>query len=73
MELSKELEGLLGANIPFLHFVTHEEQRVIQSILELKSASKLGVYTWDVADGFTTLREAARPVPNKETTTQHTP
>lgn len=69
MDLSEELEGLLGANIPLLHFVTYEEQRVIQSLLELKSAAKFGVYAWDVADGFSTLREGAQPFAKKEATT----
>jgi hypothetical protein len=69
MDLSTELEGLFGANIPLQHFVTYEEQRVIQAILELKPAATLGVYTWDIADGFTTLRESSQPFAKKESNT----
>lgn len=69
MDLNQELEGLFGAGIPLQHFVTYEEQRVIQSILELQPASKFGVYTWDGADGFTTLRAGAQPFTEKEATT----
>lgn len=66
LDLATELTGLFRANIPLINLVTYEEERVIQTIERLPS--KLGVYTWDLADGFRTIREAAQPLPKKEVT-----
>jgi hypothetical protein len=67
MDLEKELEGLFGANIPLINLVTYEEDRIIRTIASMKT--ELGVYTWDLADGFHTVREARQPMPKKEVTT----
>lgn len=66
MNLQTELEGLFKANVPMLNLVTYEEERVIKTIERL--ASDLGIYTWDLADGFHTVRAARQPLPNKEVT-----
>ncbi|MBI1748712.1 MAG: AAA family ATPase [Acidobacteria bacterium] len=64
MDLAKELAGLFRANVPLINLITYEEERVIRTIEKLES--KLGVYTWDLADGFHVVREAAGPMPKKE-------
>jgi len=66
MDLAKELTGLFRANIPLINLVTYEEDRVIKTIAGLET--KLGIYTWDLADGFRVIREAAQPLPKKEVT-----
>jgi hypothetical protein len=66
MDLFTELEGLFKANVPLINLVTYEEERVIKTIERIKS--EMGIYTWDVADGFHTVREARRPLPKKDVT-----
>jgi MoxR-like ATPase len=66
MDLLTELEGLFKANVPLINLVTYEEERVIKTIERIKS--ELGIYTWDLADGFHTVREARQPLPKKEVT-----
>ena len=68
-DLAKELGGLFRANVALINLVTWEEERVIQVITGLDS--KLGVYTWDIADGMKVIREAAHPMPKKELTTDN--
>jgi MoxR-like ATPase len=67
MDLTKELEGLFGANVALINLVTYEEERVIRTITRM--SSNLGIYTWDLADGFAVIREAGQPLPKKEVTT----
>lgn len=66
LELATELAGLFRANVPLINLVTYEEDRVIRTIAGLEA--KLGVYAWDLADGFRVIREAAQPMPKKEVT-----
>jgi hypothetical protein len=66
VDLATELAGLFRANVPLINLITYEEERVIRTIQGLES--KLGVYTWDLADGFRVIREAAQPMPKKELT-----
>lgn len=67
MILKEELAALFGANVPLINLITYEEDRVIETVRDMQS--QLGVYTWDLADGFRTVREAAQPLPKKELTT----
>jgi hypothetical protein len=67
MNLKDELSGLLGANVPLIHLITYEEDRVIDTLAAMKSA--LSIYTWDLADNFHVVREAKEPLPKKEVTT----
>jgi hypothetical protein len=67
MNLKDELSGLLGANVPLIHLITYEEDRVIDTLAAMKSA--LGIYTWDLADNFHVVCEAKEPLPKKEVTT----
>jgi SpoVK/Ycf46/Vps4 family AAA+-type ATPase len=66
MDLFTELEGLFKANVPLINLVTYEEERVIKTIERIKS--EMGIYTWDVADGFHTVREARQSLSKKEVT-----
>jgi MoxR-like ATPase len=66
MNLKEELTGLFAANVPLIHLISYDEERVIRTITE--AAPDLGVYTWDLADGFHTEREGRQPLPNKEAT-----
>jgi hypothetical protein len=67
MNLKDELTALFGANVPMINLVTYEEDRVIQVIAELPGG--LGIYTWDMADGFRTIRAGSEALPVKEVTT----
>lgn len=66
LNLVSELSGLFRANVPLINLVTYEEDRVIQTIQGLDS--KLGIYTWDMADGLKVVREATQPLPKKDLT-----
>ena len=67
MSLKDELTALLGANVPMINLVTYEEDRVIQTLSELGGG--FGVHTWDLADGFHTVRAGQKALPAKEVTT----
>jgi hypothetical protein len=67
MNLKDELSGLLGANVPLIHLITYEEDRVIDTLASMKST--LGIYAWDIADNFYTVSEAKEPLSKKEVTT----
>lgn len=67
MTLQNELENLFTANIPLINLITYEEERVLSTIKAMKS--DLAIYSWDLADGFKTHREAAKALPKKEVTT----
>ena len=67
MNLKDELEALFGANIPMINLITYEEERVIRSIREM--SGDFGIYSWDVADGFSCIREGKDAFPKKEVTT----
>ncbi len=67
MNLKEELEGLFAAAVPLINLVTYEEERVIQTVTSAAPAH--GVYTWDLADGFQTVREGKEPLPRKDLTT----
>ncbi len=71
MDFSEELVGLFLANVPLINLVTYEEERVIRTVERINGErqAKLGVYSWDLADGFQTLVEAQQPLPKKEVTT----
>ncbi|MCX6620687.1 MAG: AAA family ATPase [Acidobacteria bacterium] len=65
-DLAAELSGLFRANIPLIHLVTYEEDRVVQAIEAVTSG--LGVYTWDQADLMKVVREGTPPMPKKDLT-----
>jgi SpoVK/Ycf46/Vps4 family AAA+-type ATPase len=69
MAFTDELSALLAAKVPLLHLVTYEEIRVVQALAALPAARELGVVTWDLADGFTVVRQGKETFPNKECTT----
>jgi hypothetical protein len=70
MVLKDELASLMGANIPLIHLVTYEEERVIRALVELEEAQKLGITSWDIADGFQTHRAGRESFPAKDCTTE---
>ena len=55
LNLDNELAGYFRANVPLINLVTYEEGRVMQSLERIDA--KLGIYAWDMADGFTVIRE----------------
>lgn len=67
MNFKEELKSLLIANIPMINLVTYEEERMIKCITEI--ADNKGIYTWDIADGFTCIRESTPQFRLKELTT----
>lgn len=71
MNFSEELASLLAANIPLINLVTYEEERAIRAIAELAARTQgVGVYTWDLADGFVTIRPGQDNFPIKDVTTE---
>ncbi len=55
-----ELEALFDANAPLINLVTYEEDRVIQTVLDVTRT--LGVYTWDVLGYLEEKRPSGKPV-----------
>jgi hypothetical protein len=68
MNIRNELAALIAAQVPLVHLVTYEEERALQMLLECETALKLGLASWDAADGFQTHRAGAQPLPAKECT-----
>lgn len=69
-QFQEDLAGLLWANVPLVALITHEEARVLKTILEIEGARELGVTTWDLADGFQTIRQGKEVFPHRECTTE---
>ena len=69
MNLNDELAALLRANVPMVNLITYEEDRVIQTLAQLQSEGGLGVVAWDLADGFSLVRQGRQPFPAKDCTT----
>jgi len=69
MDLKQELAALLGANVPLVNLITYEEERVLQTLLEIEGGEGLGVVAWDLADGFRSVRPGKESFPLKECTT----
>jgi hypothetical protein len=69
MDLKQELAALLRANVPLINVITYEEDRVIQTLVQLQKEGGLGVVAWDLADGFTVVREGKQPFPVKDLNT----
>jgi len=69
MELNEELAALIAAQVPLIHLVTYEEDRVLQTVLEVDAAKEFGIASWDVADGFQAHRAGAETLPTKDCTT----
>jgi MoxR-like ATPase len=69
MNLKTELEALMKAQVPLIHLVTYEEDRVLRTLTEIESARELGLTSWDMADGFASHRDGRQPFPKKEVTT----
>jgi hypothetical protein len=59
MDLKLELEGLLGAGVALVQLITYEEDRVDEAVAGLNP--DVGVYSWDVADGFDVVRQGKHP------------
>jgi len=71
MSIKEELGALLDAQAPLMHLVTYEEARFLALIEELATdtSRRLGLVSWDSADGFQTHREREEKLPVKECTT----
>jgi hypothetical protein len=69
MNLSEELAAMLRANVPMVNVITYEEDRVIQTLAAFRNKVGLGLVTWDLADGFTVVREGQQPFPVKDCNT----
>jgi hypothetical protein len=69
MDIKNELAALVTAQVPLIHLVTYEEDRVIKTLLEVEPARELGVASWDLADGFQTHRAGSAALPTKDCTT----
>lgn len=61
MDLATEIRALIAANVPMVHLVTYEEERIIRTLLELPAARDMGIIVWDMADGFTEMRRGTQP------------
>ena len=69
MNLKVELSSLMAAQVPLIHLVTYEEDRVLRVLAEIGMEQKLGVVSWDIADGFNILWETQEKFPVKDCTT----
>ena len=71
MNFPEELRSLLAAQVPLLHLVTYEEERVFETLMSLRGdgIENLGITSWDIADGFTNHRKGAHEFPSKDCTT----
>lgn len=68
MTLVSELKALMEAQIPLIHLVTYEEERVLRALTEIETARNLGITSWDMADGFQTHRPGREAFPAKDCT-----
>ncbi len=71
MSAKDELSAMLAANVPLLHVVTYEEQRVLGTLLAIREAQDLGVVAWDAPEGFVEHRAGKQPFPKKELTSDN--
>ena len=55
MDLQQELDVALRARLTLIVIVSHEEERIVQRVLELCARSKRGLCSWDHADFFRRL------------------
>jgi len=69
MNLQEELAALLNANVPLINLITYEEDRVLETLCQWPAGSGLGIVAWDLADGFSLIREGKQAFPVKECTT----
>ena len=68
MDFKEELTALLSAQVPLLHLVTYEEERVLRTLGDIDIAKGLGLATWDMAAGFHIVRAGKQPLPVKDCT-----
>ena len=68
LDLKEELASLLWAGVPLVNLVTYEEERVARLLTEIDGGENLGIVTWDLADGFRTLRHGKESFPIKNCT-----
>jgi len=66
MNLKSELADLMAAQVPLIHLVTYEEERVLKTLLDLDGARELGITSWDLADGFVSHRPGQHEFPKKD-------
>jgi hypothetical protein len=66
MNLKTELASLMAAQIPLIHLVTYEEDRVLRVLCEIGLEQNLGLVSWDMADGFKIHLETTEKFPVKE-------
>lgn len=71
MDFEEELAALIEAQVPIIHLVTYEEERVLKVLNQIAAGSggDLGLTSWDIADGFVTHHEGQEPLPGKDCTT----
>ena len=69
MDIKNELAALITAQVPLMHLVTYEEDRVIKTLLEVEPALEFGAASWDLADGFQNHRAGSAALPTKDCTT----
>ena len=69
MTLQDDIRGLLVAGVPLINLVTYEEDRVVRALQDIAITPPLAIYTWDLADGFRTVREGSPALPSKDVTT----
>lgn len=69
MNLKSELTGLMAAQVPLIHLITYEEERVLKTLLDLNGGQALGITSWDIADGFVSHRAGPQEFPRKECNT----
>jgi AAA+ superfamily predicted ATPase len=63
VDLEKEIDVALRARFTLIVIVSHEEDRVVQRLLDLCKRSKRGLYSWDHADFFRRLTDAGPEPP----------
>ncbi len=69
MNFKSELKALMAAQVPLIHLITYEEERIIRDISEIEGMQDMGIVSWDIADGFKIHRESAEPFPLRDCTT----
>ena len=71
MDMKEELTALIATQVPLIHLVTYEEERVLGMLGEVAQGKELdlGLSSWDIADGFRAYRAGKETMAAKECTT----
>lgn len=56
MDIKEEISIQLKSRFTIIHIVSYEEERVINSLKEILKDTEKGLFSWDVADGYKTIK-----------------